>query len=125
MKLTFSKNERTLSKKRVQELYSRGFKLYSDSFTLIWHKQNLNSEKIRLLISVPKKNIKKAVDRNYVKRLIKECYKINKITIYKLITTHIEIILIYNKIELPQFNKLREELLTLFKMLRKKINETT
>ena len=45
--------------------------------------------------------------------------------IYKLITSHIEIILIYNKIELPQFNKLKEELLTLFKMLRKKINETT
>ena len=125
MKLTFSKNERRLSKKRVQELYSRGLKLYSDSFTLIWHKQSLNSEKIRLLISVPKKNIKKSVDRNYVKRLIKECYKINKIMIYKLITSHIEIILIYNKIELPQFNKLREELLTLFKMLRKKINETT
>ena len=125
MKLTFSKNERTLSKKRVQELYSSGLKLYSDSFTLIWHKQSLNSEKIRLLISVPKKYIKKSVDRNYVKRLIKECYKINKIMIYKLITSHIEIILIYNKIELPQFNKLREELLTLFKMLRKKINETT
>ena len=125
MKLTFSKNERRLSKKRVQELYSSGFKLYSGSFILIWHKQSLNSEKIRLLISVPKKNIKKSVDRNYVKRLIKECYKINKIMIYKLITSHIEIILIYNKIELPQFNKLREELLTLFKMLRKKINETT
>ena len=125
MKLTFSKNERTLSKKRVQELYSSGFTLYSGSFILFWHKQSLNSEKIRLLISVPKKNIKKSVDRNYVKRLIKECYKLNKIMIYKLITSHIEIILIYNKIELPQFNKLKEELLTLFKMLRKKINETT
>ena len=35
----------------------------------------------------------------------------------------VEIILIYNKSRLPEFNKLKVELLTLFKVLNKKINE--
>ena len=72
------------------------------------------------MISVPKKNIKKAVERNYLKRIIRECYKKNKPFINDLIQFPIKIIIIYNKTTLLGFNKLEIELLTLFKKIYKK-----
>ena len=122
MRLTFLKNERNLSKKSINNIYKSGKHLHSQSFKLLWVDSISSAIKIQLLISVPKKNIKKAVDRNYVKRLIKEIYKQHKPFIYNLILNPIEIILIYNKTTLPEFNKLKIELLTLFEMLYKKQN---
>ena len=120
MRLTFLKNERNLSKKSINSIHKSGNSIYSQSCKLMWINSISRNPKIQLLISVPKKNIKKAVDRNYVKRLIKEIYKTNKPFIYNLISNPIEIILIYNKTTLPDFNKLKIELLTLFETLDKK-----
>jgi len=36
----------------------------------------------QVLISVPKKNFKRAVDRNKIKRLIRESYRVNKFLLY-------------------------------------------
>ena len=85
MRLTFSKNERILSKNSINTIYKNGLFLNSNSLKLIWIDSHHNSIKIKLLISVPKKNIKKAVDRNYIKRIIKEIYTKNKPFIYNLI----------------------------------------
>ena len=124
MKPVFLKNERALSKNTIDKLYQSGARIHSRSFTLIWNKAAGNASQIRLLISVPKKNIKKSVDRNYVKRIVRESYKTNKSLIYNLILIPIETILVYNKSTLPEFNKLKVELLTLFEVLHKKIYES-
>lgn len=39
----------------------------------------LNSNENQILISVPKSNFKKAVDRNIIRRRIREGYRLNKI----------------------------------------------
>ena len=120
MKLTISKDERSLSKKSINNIYKEGQKLRSKSLNVIWINSQLQSSKIKLVISVPKKNIKKAVERNYLKRIIRECYKKNKPFINDLIQSPIKIIIIYNKTTLLGFNKLEIELLTLFKKIYKK-----
>ena len=120
MKLTISKDERSLSKKSINNIYKEGQKLRSKSLNVIWINSQLQSSKIKLVISVPKKNIKKAVERNYLKRIIRECYKKNKPFINDLIQFPIKIIIIYNKTTLLGFNKLEIELLTLFKKIYKK-----
>jgi len=117
------RDERTLSKKSINQIYKNGAFFGSQSFKLIWAKSNIKYPKIGLLISVPKKKIKKSVDRNYVKRIIRESYKINAAFICNLILNPVDIILIYNKTTLPEFNELKIELLTLFELMHKQQNE--
>ena len=118
MGVRFAKNERIISKKNADIIYRFGKRRHSNSFLIIWGK-HADEPIIKLLIVVPKKNIKRAVDRNYTKRIIRECYMQNKKLIYDVAPHPLEIILIYNKSTLPKFDKLNSELLTLFKSWEK------
>lgn len=124
MRCTFSKDERLSSKKIIDELFRVNKKIYSKNFTIIWDKKTPSNPKIELLISVPKKNIKKASDRNYVKRMIRESYRINKPIIYSLISVNIYVILVYNKKEVQKFNILEKEIVAIFDNLSNVINES-
>tara|TARA_B100001250_G_scaffold216430_1_gene185708 strand:- start:2186 stop:2569 length:384 start_codon:yes stop_codon:yes gene_type:complete len=125
MKIIFSKKERTLPKNRIDNLYKYGHRVYSNSLILIWNYVENDSETlIKLVISVPKKKIKKAVNRNYIKRIIRETYRLNKSILYGLISQPVEIIIKYNKSTLPEFNELKAELLNLLNHDSFKKNET-
>ena len=64
---TFSKKERIVSKKLMETLFEKG-----DSQAVT-----------QVLISVPKKRFKHAVDRNRVKRQVRESFRRHKETIYE------------------------------------------
>ena len=123
MKFSFSKQERNLTKNNINELYKKGVRLRGNQITIIWSASESQTKNlVKILISVPKKNIKKAVDRNYTKRVIREIFRLNKLQIYSLLLKPIEIIIIYNKSTSPEFNKLKTELLHLLNLIT--LNET-
>lgn len=123
MKLSFSKQDQNLSKSNINKLYKTGVRLHGSQLTIIWREGDGQTKNpIKVLISVPKKNIKKAVDRNYTKRVIRESFRANKLQIYSLLLKPLEIIIIYNKSTLPEFNKLKTELLHLLNLIT--LNET-
>jgi ribonuclease P protein component len=74
---SFSKAERLSSKKSIQELFDKGSSFYLHPFKVYFLKSE-RSELNQLLISVPKTNFKRAVDRNALKRRIREGYRLNK-----------------------------------------------
>ena len=118
------KTKTNLSKKAIDNLYRNGKKINFSSFYVLWDfNKNLNDLPLRLVISIPKKNIKKAVDRNYIKRCLKEIYKLNKAIILNKIVNPINIIIVYNKTQLIEFYQLQEELLTLFKKINTEVHE--
>lgn len=84
MNQTFSKAERLNSKKLIDLLFSEGKSFFIYPFKVVLF-ENKSKEKfpVQVLISVSKRNIKNATDRNKVKRLIRESYRINKEILYK------------------------------------------
>lgn len=74
---TFKKSERLSSKKDIQELFKNGSSFYLFPFKIITI-PNTESELHQVLFSVPKRNFKKAVSRNLLKRRMREAYRLHK-----------------------------------------------
>lgn len=76
---TFKKIERLNSKKQIELLFTEGESFFKYPFKVIYlTENNIKPDVPKLLISVSRKNFKKAVDRNKIKRIIREAYRKNK-----------------------------------------------
>jgi len=73
----FSKDERLTGKKRIENLFKNGNHAAAVPLRAFFCTTNEHNS-VKLLVSVPKKCFKKAVLRNYHKRLIREAYRLNK-----------------------------------------------
>ena len=83
---TFGKQERLCSKKLIDALYQSGHRLmlfpYSVHWMLCQPDALPHSTPAQILIATSKKKFRHAVDRNRVKRLTRECYRIHKPLLY-------------------------------------------
>jgi len=77
LKQTFPKKERLHSKKLIQELFDKGSYFYLYPFKVLYLPVTEGGP-IQVLFSVSKRKFKRAVDRNLIKRKIKEAYRLNK-----------------------------------------------
>lgn len=79
-KYTFTKEERLCSQKQIELLFNNSSSFILYPFRFVWTTQDLADAKYpaEIAISVPKKRFKRAVDRNKIKRLIREAYRKNK-----------------------------------------------
>lgn len=83
-RFSFSKQERLSSLKEIETLFSEGHSLMKYPFRLIWREYADHEEvPVRVLISVSKKKFSKAVDRNRIKRLMREGYRLLKPGFYE------------------------------------------
>ncbi|MBU6119250.1 ribonuclease P protein component [Hymenobacter siberiensis] len=77
---TFPKEEHLCRKKLIEELFSKqgsSFGVYP--LRIVWIKKDAPTlAPPQVLISVSKRTFKRAVDRNRLKRLIREAYRLNK-----------------------------------------------
>ena len=75
----FPKKERLSGKKAIGQLFKKGNNSFIYPFkVLINYTDNSIESNLRLLITVPKRNFKKSVDRNRIKRLVREAWRLNK-----------------------------------------------
>ena len=79
MDQSFPKELRLTHKGDIDSLFSKGERIKSHPFIILFYKTEIPMPvPFKLLISVPKRNFKKAVDRNYLKRCIREIVRKNK-----------------------------------------------
>ena len=105
---TFCKSERLCNKILFEELLTSDFSFVSYPFRVIAKKSSQPGEiPARIAISISKKKFKRAVKRNYIKRLTREAYRLNKPEFYANIGSEktIDILFIYLDDQLPVYEK--------------------
>ena len=79
---TFNKRERIVSKKLIEQLFSKGSSFSISAFPLrivVMETARVTDDvPVQVLVSVSKRHFKHAVDRNRVKRQIREAYRHHK-----------------------------------------------
>jgi ribonuclease P protein component len=76
-KFTFGKAERLHKEKDIKELFDKGSSFYLFPFKVLTFSAGVPGSH-QVLISVSRRNFKNAVDRNKVKRRIREAYRLQK-----------------------------------------------
>lgn len=79
---TFSKNERLCSKILIDRLIETGKSFNHSPYRITWLPIAESSAPIKVVISIPKRSFKKAVDRNRLKRQTREIYRKEKQKVY-------------------------------------------
>ncbi|MEE9406927.1 MAG: ribonuclease P protein component [Polaribacter sp.] len=83
MKHTLGKEERLKSKKLIERLYIEGNSVKTFPLRMVYIQTEHTSDfPCQAGVSVPKRNFKLAVDRNRIKRLMRECYRLQKEIVY-------------------------------------------
>jgi len=76
---TFTKEERLCNKKLIEQLYHNGSSFLCYPFKASWLLVDAPMQfPAQILFSVAKKRYKRAVDRNLLKRRMREAYRLNK-----------------------------------------------
>lgn len=78
MNFSYPKNEKLKSKTAINLLFSEGKSVSKYPLRLVYKQIESEDQKSKIGVSVSKKYFKKAVDRNYFKRLLREAYRLNK-----------------------------------------------
>ena len=76
---TFKKEERLCNKELIDELFHSGSSFLCYPFKVSWlYADELSVYPVKVLLSVSKKRFKRAVDRNLIKRRMREAYRLHK-----------------------------------------------
>ncbi len=74
----FGKEEHLYLRKEIEGLFSSDKKMLSYPYRALYRLIPEEEVAAKLLINAPKRRLKRAVDRNRVKRLIREAYRLHK-----------------------------------------------
>ena len=120
---TFTKAERLCSKVLIDKLVEKGNSFQSFPFKITWLETQEIIMPAQIMISVPKRIFKRAVDRNKLKRRTREAYRKNKMILYDhLNNKKILFMLIYTAKTIADYKEIEEKLIIGLQQLEKKIN---
>ena len=124
MPFTYPKNEKLKSKKTIELLFSEGQSVSKYPLRLVYVDNSFeNEELIKFGVSVSKKYFKNAVDRNYLKRVLRECYRLNKKNIEESIDKPMAMMFFYQSKEVLSYQEIHEKTIQLFQKFNEKMKE--
>jgi ribonuclease P protein component len=111
---SFSEEERLKSKNEISRVFKDGIFLFEKHLSVVYLQSGIeNSILHKMGVSVPKKYFKRAVDRNLLKRRIRESYRLNKAVLYVSQIPGLNMMFVYKSYTISDYAILSEEMTSL------------
>ena len=124
---TLGKNERLKSRKMIEQLFSAGKKFVIAPFRVFYIVDKNENSSLQFGAAVSSKNFRKAVDRNRVKRVMRETYRLHKKGLQEKIkqqSCQLNIFIIYTAKELPVYKEVYSKMEKILDKLCNLLTET-
>ena len=123
---TFKKEEKLKSRKTIEQLFKDGQSFSNFPFRVLWKFNDGSNASLQTGFAVSSKHFKKAVDRNRIKRLMRESYRLQKNELQLQLQQRqkqMAVFIIYVGNELPGYTFIFEKMDHVLKRLIKITNE--
>lgn len=123
-KFTLGAKERMKSRKKIQALFAAGRSINFSPFRVIYQIRK-DEGSLQLGVAVSTRQFKKAVDRNRIKRLIREAYRLQKNELNELLISRnkgLDLFIIYSGKTLPEYSFVFEKTGNILQKLSKEIH---
>lgn len=121
MKLTLGKDKRLKSRKKIDQLFISGQKTQKFPIKAMFILNSQEENAVKISVSVPKRLFKKAVDRNLLKRRMREAFRIHQLQLKT--QGNLEIMFIYTSPQILEFSKIEKSMLSLIDYLNSISND--
>ena len=124
MKNTYPKHEKLKSKTTIDLIFSEGKSVSKYPLRLVFAPIALEEgEQLKMGVSVSKKHFKKAVDRNYFKRVLRETYRLNKQLLLDNMDKPYALMFFYQTKDRLSYQEINEKTIQLFEKFVASIKE--
>lgn len=125
MSVTYSKKEKLKSKKLIDQMFVEGQSVSAFPLRMVYMPATFEADIIaKTGVSVSKRNFKTAVDRNRIKRLLRESYRLNKASYFNNLTTQYAFMILYIGKDKPTFTEVETRMKTLFEKFLNNVSKT-
>ncbi len=115
MKKTYHKSEKLKSQKLIENLFENGQYVSTFPLRLVYMEMYFDEKiQVKTAVSVSKRNFKSAVDRNKIKRLLREAYRLHQSSYFNNISTQYAFMILYIGKEIPSFTDVEKNMKMLF-----------
>lgn len=122
MNYKYPKSERLKSKNTIDLIFSKGKSVSKYPLRLVYAAIETDSNQpIQVGVSVSKKYFKKAVDRNYFKRVLRETFRTNKHIILESVTDSYALMFFYQSADRLSYAEIQEKTIQLFEKFKTQI----
>jgi len=120
----FPRGEKLKSQKLIELLFQRGRKLTCPPLRLIYLSTPIPGKApVQVAFAVPSKVFRRAVDRNRIKRLMRECYRLKKAGVFNNIGGDFAFLFLYIGKEMPTFKEIDRSMQALLTKFPERTND--
>ena len=119
--LSFPRKEKLKSKKQIDALFEKGISVNNFPIKMLFLTTAFSDgTKTKAMFVVPKRNIRSAVKRNRVKRILREAYRLNRQDTFNNIEGNFALAILYLGKEMPDYALIEKKMIGLLEKFLKK-----
>jgi len=123
---SYNKKEKLKSRKQLEQLFTAGTTFIIFPVKVIYKEVEVQDGILKTGVGASRKNFKKAVERNRIKRLLREAYRTEKPGLLNYLQQNkkqIALFFLYIDKSLPDYNLLKQKMQQAIEKLIKSLNE--